>query len=276
MASVSFVELAPGVLVLRYPTLDVNCTLILGDEVAALVDTLATAGQARDLVDAVRRVTTLPLTAVNTHAHFDHCFGNSVLADANPALSIWGHQSTVEALRHHGALLRRAAYEEALNLAPAIADDVLAATLLAPDRAVQTSSTMDIGHRVIELRHFGRAHTDGDLVVNVPDAAVVIAGDLVEEGAPPSFADSYPLEWPETLTALLALGPEVIVPGHGAVVDPDFVHRQHDELTRLEWLIRDGHADGARVEEVAASAPYGPDAALIAARRGYAELSGRL
>jgi glyoxylase-like metal-dependent hydrolase (beta-lactamase superfamily II) len=272
----SFVELAPGVLVLRYPTLDVNCTLILGDEVAAVVDTLATDRQARELVDAIRRVTALPLTVINTHAHFDHCFGNAVLAQATPALSIWGHQSTMEALRDHAALVRRAAYDEAVALAPDIAEDVLAASLLAPDRAVHTSSTMDIGHRSIELRHFGRAHTEGDLVVNIPDASVVIAGDLVEEGAPPSFADSYPLEWPETLTALLALGPELIVPGHGAVVDPDFVHRQHDELTRLEWLIRDGHADGALVEEVAANAPYGPDAALVAVRRGYAELSGRL
>jgi hypothetical protein len=60
------------------------------------------------------------------------------------------------------------------------------------------------------------------------------------------------------------------------VVDPEFVQRQHDDLTRLEWLIRDGHADGARPEEVAASAPYGRDAALVAVRRGYGELSGRL
>jgi glyoxylase-like metal-dependent hydrolase (beta-lactamase superfamily II) len=272
----SFVELASGVFVLRYPTLDVNCTLIVGDEVAAVVDTLATQRQARELIDALRRVTHLPLTVINTHAHFDHCFGNALLAQESPSLSIWGHQSTMEALRDHGALVRRVAYDEALALAPDIADDVLAATLLAPDRAVQTISTMDIGHRIIELHHFGRAHTEGDIVVNIPDASVVVAGDLVEEGGPPSFADSYPLEWPETLTALLALGPQVIVPGHGAVVDAEFVHRQHDDLTRLEWLIRDGHADGASVEEVAANAPYGPDAARVAARRGYAELSGRL
>jgi hypothetical protein len=41
-------------------------------------------------------------------------------------------------------------------------------------------------------------------------------------------------------------------------------------------VIRDGHADGAPAEHVAAKAPFGPDAALVAVRRGYAELSGRL
>ena len=77
----------------------------------------------------------------------------------------------------------------------------------------------------------------------------------------------------ERLLLQLATGP--VVPGHGAVVDRDFVATQHDELTRLAWLIRDGHADDAPVEQVARQAPFGPDAAQIAVRRGYAELSGR-
>jgi hypothetical protein len=51
-----FVEVASGV-VLRYPVLDVNTTLSLGDGAALVVDTLSSAAQARQLVDAVRRVT---------------------------------------------------------------------------------------------------------------------------------------------------------------------------------------------------------------------------
>ena len=67
-----------------------------------------------------------------------------------------------------------------------------------------------------------------------------------------------------------------MVPGHGTPVDLDFVRAQHDELTELAWLIRDGHGDGAPAEAVAAKAPYGPEVALDAVRRGYAELAGRL
>jgi glyoxylase-like metal-dependent hydrolase (beta-lactamase superfamily II) len=128
----------------------------------------------------------------------------------------------------------------------------------------------------VTLHHFGRAHTHGDIVVAVPDAGVVIAGDLVEEGAPPSFTDSYPLDWPETVSALLTLQPHLVVPGHGAVVDAAYVHEQRDQLSTLEWLIRDGHAAGATAEELAAQAPFGPEAGLVAARRGLADLSGRL
>ena len=56
-----FVEVADGVHVLRYPVLDVNVTLVVGDGEALLVDTLSTAAQARELAAAARRVTDQPV-----------------------------------------------------------------------------------------------------------------------------------------------------------------------------------------------------------------------
>jgi glyoxylase-like metal-dependent hydrolase (beta-lactamase superfamily II) len=267
-----FAEVAPGVHVLRYPVLDVNATLVVGQAVALVVDTLATTAQGHELVTAVRAITDLPLVAVNTHGHFDHCFGNAALAQAEPGLSIWAHDTVLAALRDHAPRVRRAGFEEAQTVAPSIADEVAAVEIRAPDRGVWESSTLDLGGRSVGLHHFGRGHTEGDVVVSVPDAGVVVAGDLVEEGAPPSFDDAYPLDWPETLTALLALHPRLVVPGHGRVVDASFVHDQRAELSTLEWLIRDGHAARATPEEVAAQAPFGPEVAVIAARRGFADL----
>jgi hypothetical protein len=66
-----------------------------------------------------------------------------------------------------------------------------------------------------------------------------------------------------------------VVPGHGPAVDQAFVARQHEELTALAWRIREGHADGAPPEKVAAGSPFGAEASLVAVRRGYAELAGR-
>ena len=272
----NFAEIAPGVHVLRYPVLDVNVTLVVGSEAALVVDTLATPAQALELVTAIRTVTDRPLAVVNTHAHFDHCFGNAVLVEASPGATVRAHPSTVEAFADDGVHLRRAAYEEARVVAPEIADQVASTVLRAPDTPVAEQATVDLGDRTVVLHHFGRGHTAGDLVVHVPDVATVVAGDLVEEGAPPSFSDSYPLDWPDTLTAVLALQPSVVVPGHGAVVDQDFVGQQRADLSRLEWLIRDGHRVGAPPESVAAEAPFPDDVALTAVRRGYAALSGVL
>jgi glyoxylase-like metal-dependent hydrolase (beta-lactamase superfamily II) len=273
----AFTEIADGVHVLRYPVLDVNSTLIVGGEVAVVVDTLSTEAQAGELVSAVRAVTKLPLVVINTHHHFDHTYGNNVLAAASPGAAVWAHEAAASALRNDGALWQREWYEEWRPLDPELAESIAAVDVLAPNRTIQNESTMDIGGRVLELRHLGRGHTEGDLVVAVPDAGVVLAGDLIEQGAPPSFGDSFPIDWPDTVHALLHLATSAtVVPGHGGLVDADFVRAQHDELTELSWLIRAGHADSAPAEEVAAKAPYPAPVAVVAIERGYLQLSGRI
>ncbi|HEX2356562.1 MAG TPA: MBL fold metallo-hydrolase [Micromonosporaceae bacterium] len=271
-----FVEVADGVHVLRYPVLDVNVTLLVGDGEALLVDTLSTVAQAKELAAAARSVAPVPWTIVNTHHHFDHCFGNATLA-GDGTRPIWGQEEAALLLRQHAAALQRSWYEEWLPTHPDLASELAQVRVLPPTATVHLSAELTVGGRTVWLRHLGRGHTAGDLVVHVPDADVIVAGDLVEQGGPPTFGDAYPLEWPETVAALLRLsGPDtVVIPGHGAVVDQAFVRAQHEDLTALAWLIRDGHADGAAVEAVAAKAPFGSAVALPAIRRGYAELAGR-
>ena len=68
----------------------------------------------------------------------------------------------------------------------------------------------------MELIHPGRGHTSGDLVVRVPDADVLLGGDLIEESDPPFIGDdSWPMEWPLTLDLVLGLMTDatVVVPG---------------------------------------------------------------
>jgi glyoxylase-like metal-dependent hydrolase (beta-lactamase superfamily II) len=271
----AFTEVARDVYVLRYPVLDVNVTLVVGDGAALLVDTLSTDAQADELRDAVHRVTRHPLTVVNTHHHFDHCFGNGVVA--GPDRPIWAHEEAARMLREHAVVLQRAWYVEWSSTHLELAEALAAVTVRPPDHTVHQEATLDIGGRAAVLRHLGRGHSAGDLVVHVPDANVLVAGDLVEEGGPPVFGDGYPLEWPATLASLLRLcsADTVVVPGHGAVVDTAFVRAQHAELTTLEWLIRDGHADRGSISDVAAKAPYGPEVARVAIERGYAELDGQ-
>ena len=62
------------------------------------------------------------------------------------------------------------------------------------------------GGRRVEVAHLGRGHTEGDLVVVVPDADLVFAGDLIESAGPPSYGpDSWAHEWPATLDGLIGL-----------------------------------------------------------------------
>ncbi|MEV4490437.1 MBL fold metallo-hydrolase [Micromonospora coxensis] len=273
--SLRFTEVADRVHVLREPLLDINVTLVVGDGEALLVDTLSTAGQAAGLAEAARAVTGHPWTLVNTHHHFDHCFGNATLA-GDPPRPVYAHELAAAALRDAPDRLRREAYEELRGERPGLAAEVAGTALLAPTHPVHTEAVLEVGGRRVVLRHPGRGHTDADLVVHVPDADVLVAGDLVEQSGPPAFEDSYPLQWPDAVAELLRLttSATVVVPGHGTPVDVDFVRAQHKQLVDLAWLIRAAHTAGAPPERVAAEAPFGARPALIAARRGYAELDG--
>ena len=109
--------------------------------------------------------------------------------------------------------------------------------------AATGGAVVDLGDRQVVLDHLGRGHTSADIVVRLP--GVVFAGDLVEESGPLQYDElSFPLEWPGTNRRLLELigDDDLVVPGHGAVVDRRFVARQQ---TFLEEVARTGAPPGS-------------------------------
>ena len=75
--------------------------------------------------------------------------------------------------------------------------------------------TLWMGKREVRIIHIGRSHTAGDTVVWLPEEKVCFAGDTVEFGATPYCGDAHFGDWPGTLAAVRALGPEKLVPGRG-------------------------------------------------------------
>src|SRR4029453_10994073 len=91
----------------------------------------------------------------------------------------------------------------------------------------------DLGDRRVEIAHLGRGHTDGDLVIVVPDADLLFAGDLIESAGPPSFCPNLvPQKWPGPLDAVIGLmkATTLAVPGHGEPVDREFVFEQRGRI----------------------------------------------
>ncbi len=264
-------EVAAGVHVLRYPVLDVNVTVVRGDDYALVVDSLATRAQADELADGLRTLGVRDFAVVNTHHHFDHCFGNDTLA--GPDRPVYAHQQAARRLSGDPAQIVAQAVETYASLHPSFGTELPAVRIRPPDHPVLDRTTLDLGGRQVHLYHPGRGHTDGDLVVQVPDVALTVAGDLVEQGGPPNFDDSFPLAWAQTMAGLLSTLTGPVVPGHGAVVDADFVRAQHAELAELARRIREGHASGADAERTAEAGPFDRATRRTAVGRGYTELS---
>ena len=72
------IELADGVYRIATDNYRLNTGLILGLEAALVIDTGAGPRQGTEIYDEVRRLTRLPITVVNTHAHYERFFGNDV------------------------------------------------------------------------------------------------------------------------------------------------------------------------------------------------------
>ena len=232
-------EVADGVLVRRHGSLDLNCGLVLGEGACLVVDTRSHLGEATELAVAVRAVTPHPWTVVNTHAHYDHCFGNAAFRPG----PIWATRGCALELAENGERQRATVAAALRALGDGDAELVATAPLDLPDRLVDDVAVLDIGGREVTLRHLGRGHTDHD---------------LVEEGAPPAFEDAFPAEWPATLGRLHALARGPVVPGHGAVVDAEFVGAQREELLAVLDALRAGRPERG---------PYDADTMAVAARR---------
>jgi glyoxylase-like metal-dependent hydrolase (beta-lactamase superfamily II) len=271
----SFVEVADRVWVARQDWFDLNVCLVRGSAGLVVVDTHASARAAQAVVDDIRALGLGEVTAVvNTHEHFDHTFGNGVLRAAYGELPIHAHEVAAERTVATGEHTRQRYRDDPDD---PHRDEVLETEIVPADHTFSSVAVLELGDRLLELAHPGRGHTAGDLVVRVAEADVVLAGDLVEESAPPSYGeDSHPLDWPGTMEVVLGMvGPEtVVVPGHGAVVGREFVEEQRSEIAIVAQTVRDLAAAGVPAEKAleATEWPYPREALRHAVRLGYAAL----
>jgi glyoxylase-like metal-dependent hydrolase (beta-lactamase superfamily II) len=223
-------RLTDGVHRCRLPSLDVTVGLVQGRTGALLVDTGTTLTEAAAIDADVHQIAGHRVThVVLTHKHFDHVLGSGQFAEAQ----IYCAPEVLDYLTTATDQLR----DDTLGYgADAMEVDRAIAALRPPQHAID-HAVIDLGNFHVTIAHLGRGHTDADLVVVVAgddgERLVVFSGDLIEESGDPAIdADSDVAAWPDTLDRLLAVGgPDAIyVPGHGGVVDAEFVRRQRDWL----------------------------------------------
>jgi glyoxylase-like metal-dependent hydrolase (beta-lactamase superfamily II) len=214
----------------RLPFLDVTVGLVQGRTGLLLVDTGSTLTEAQAIDADVQQIAGRRVThVVLTHKHFDHVLGSGFFAEAE----IYCAPQVLDYLTTATDQLRG----DALRYGADAGEIDRAIAALRPPRHAIDNAVVDLGNRRVTIAYVGRGHTDADLVVVVPgddgERVVVFSGDLIEESGDPAIdADSDVVAWPDTLDRLLAIGgPDAIyVPGHGSVVDADFVRRQRDWL----------------------------------------------
>ncbi len=171
-------------------------------------------------------------TVINTHADGDHCWGNQLFAGrdiiASHACVHQMHHLSPGAMRwmQGGALLMQHLRVANLNglghymhgmLAPY---DFAGIRITEPRQAFSVQRHLCIQGVDIVLTEVGPGHTDGDVIVHVPDRRVVYAGDILFVGVTPVIWSGPVANVIAGLRKLLDLRARIIVPGHGPLATP--------------------------------------------------------
>ncbi|WP_336854867.1 MBL fold metallo-hydrolase [Sinomonas albida] len=236
--------------------LRLNVGLVVGSERALVVDTGEGPRQARQILEAVREKTELPLVVVNTHAHYDHYFGNAVFAAAGVE-EFWAHENAASTIASSADQARPEVAEREPEMA---AGEGEGTEIVVPQAIVRDQPVLvDLGGRTATLFYLGRGHTDGDLLVGTPSA--LFSGDLVEDGYP-EFSDAYPEEWADVLRHISALRHryEHLVPGHGALCTDVAVRTMAETMSTAvrsaRQATRESPNDATKAIPIL---PYGPE-----------------
>jgi glyoxylase-like metal-dependent hydrolase (beta-lactamase superfamily II) len=206
--NISFEELAPGLYGYTAEG-DPNSGVVIGDNSVLVVDAQATPAMAHDVIARIRTVTDKPIKhVVLTHYHAVRVLGASgyegaeiIASDVTrDMIAERGQQDMDSEIGRFPRLFRG---KESIP------------GLTWPDVTFPKQMTLWMGKREVQIIHIGRSHTAGDTVVWLPKERVMFAGDTVEFGATPYCGDAHFADWPGTLDAIRALGPEKLVPGRG-------------------------------------------------------------
>ena len=257
-----------------------NVTVFATDGGLLVVDTMISPATARRAREIIAGFSDGPVRyAVNTHYHYDHTFGNQEFADA----VIVAHANCDESIRVRNPewlemfsaaveripdLERRlaaaeAGSEEAQRIESELArarriEQMSAGLVLTPaELALERGATLNLGGKEIRLLHFGPGHTDGDLVIHVPEENLIVTGDLVFHHIIPYIdvdAGADILNWIGILDELIRIGGDdaTVVPGHGEVGSVQVLVDQRDYLQDLSDAVASARERGLTLEQAQA------------------------
>jgi len=165
-----------------------------------------------NVVAEVKKLTSQPIKyVVNTHHHADHS----------------GSNAKMQAINVQVVASEQARANMVDGKQPGL-----------PTMVFDRHAHIYLGGKNVELYHFGRAHTDGDVVVLFPAERTLAAGDMFTFGdATPELIDysggGSAKEWTSTLDSALQLDFDNVVPGHGILTTKAEMKKFRDSTLRF-------------------------------------------
>ena len=209
-------EIYPGVF--RFLNAGVHMDLFIGSERALLLDT---GNGYADLRKAVREVTALPLTVVNSHGHLDHSCGNYQFREP-----IYIHPDDMELCRQHNSMEMRAgsaamanAMKEGGGILGGVPADFNAESYIHQGCGhlvpVREGHLFDLGGKTLQVVELP-GHTKGSIGLLYREERVLFSGDAINNNLLLYFDHCAPLSvYQNSIRKALSLDFTEMVVSHG-------------------------------------------------------------
>lgn len=231
-----------------------NAVFVIEGNRALVIDTMTFPEMAEGMAREITRRHAHVDIVLNTHHHIDHMGGNKLFAGAR----VLAHPASISCVERLGFPV--ALYD---TLMPQFRGRFADLELLVPEPALNQF----IPPRGGDLHIFTPAHTAADVAVWFPGSRVLITGDIGFIGVTPLAVNGLISAWIEALDALLALQPEVVVPGHGPLGSAQDLIVLRAYLSAVFDLGRRAVAEGMSIQDALANFDAGPVAEWIEPER---------
>jgi cyclase len=194
-----------------------NCSVLIADDGVVLIDNKFEMDH-DGIMTKLKEITDKPvLYVINTHMHADHSGGNAT----KQALG-------AKVIAHENARFQMA----------------MTQTTGLPNVTLEDHLRLYHGEFVLDLYYLGRGHTDGDIVVHLPEEKMIFMGDLFATWDPYVTLIHYAgggslREWSRTLERALALPFDTVIPGHGGATDRAHLETYLAQLVRMQDMVRE-------------------------------------
>ena len=220
----------------------VNSTVIVGDKGVILVDPGGSDEVGAYIKKQVKTITEKPVAyVIDTHSHGDHYLGNQAFPEAVIISSEECRDLVIQTGDQWIKLMEDLIGRELPNTKPVLAGEVY------PPKS-KTSVEIN-GVKMVIWVPLG-SHTHGDLMIYLPEDKVLISGDILINGVPPTMQDGVVKNWIKVLEDIEQTDANVFVPGHGALMNRKQVRALRASIEKFYADVRNGYLNELSESEI--------------------------
>jgi glyoxylase-like metal-dependent hydrolase (beta-lactamase superfamily II) len=229
-----FTEIAEDVYVVNHRLVDGKNAIVFGRRGALAVDACNYADEGEAMAGFIRSHGATPNRLALTHAHGDHILGSAAFSGAD----VYAHMAAPLTIEKHLPAWAARYFDGSLAAAEA--------AITRPNVLFDGELRLDLGGKTARL--FGTpGHCPDAVCVFLEEDRVLCGGDTVVTGIVPAIADGDSRLLEATLRSLVELEAEVLIPGHGPVIQGrDAIAEQlgwmANYLSGVRRFVEDGQA----------------------------------